>query len=414
MVVEGTQQALLTFIEKIERLGLFQEDFVPPIKIDQVWLTFCRHARTVIETPVGALLLVDEDTREFQLRRVSPESQRQVCEKERLSQIECGSFGWVIERGRPALVPSMVLRELPSLFVLPLITAQQTLGAIFLFTPLSQASITQENHRLLTLLSKQCAMVIENALLYRKLTQEHASLLEAQKRAIEAEKLAALGRVTAGACHEILNPLNIISGHLQMARMEEDLPAMLDCNLDNMKQQADRISLVVKGLLHFSATSMIEKELVDINEILVDVIDHHSANGLEQPAYKITCRLDGQLGKIHGSSEALYQLFDNLLRNAREAMTAGGRLAVKSFIDAVQGDIVVVVEDDGIGIAAEDMPKVFEPFFTTKTDQHQIGLGLALAYGIVRNHGGDIRIMSKLRKGTTVQVRFTRQTLKSR
>jgi signal transduction histidine kinase len=409
MSTEGTQEALLTFIDKIERLGLFQEDMIPPVGIDQVWQAYCKYAQAVIKTPVGALYLVDEESHEFLLRSSTPASQRGNCEKEMLGQIECGSFGWVIERRRPALVPSIVLRGLPSLFILPLVTAKKTLGAIFLFSPLSEASVTTENYRLLTLLTKQCALVFENSFLYQKLNKEHAALLEAQDQVIAAEKMAALGRVTAGACHEILNPLNIISGHLQVARMDENLPALLDRNLENLKQQADRIGHVVKGLLHFSTGTLIKKDLINLNEILANTIDHHIDDCLVPQAITINACLDEKKALMQGSAEAIYQLFDHLLRNAREAMPGGGTLCIKSYVDPAQPVLIIEFEDEGQGIATEDIPKVFEPFFTTKAAKGQAGLGLALAYGIVKDHGGDIHIRSESHKGTSVQLRFNLQ-----
>lgn len=179
MVEERT--ALLEFIEKIEQLNQFQDKIDTPSSINQIWEVFLADIGNLVKTQACALFLVDEDTHEFVLKHASPQDKGSIFRKEAGLQIDCGMFSWVINRRQPALLPALALDGDTSIVMLPLTTNRKTLGAVLVLTPIKESSITRENLKLLTMLVKQCSLVMENTLLYENLVKEHASLQRANE-----------------------------------------------------------------------------------------------------------------------------------------------------------------------------------------------------------------------------------------
>jgi len=175
------QRALLEFIEKTERLSQFQDKIDTPSSMDQIWGVFLSEFKNLIKVDVCALFLVDEDTHEFVLYDVSPRDQGPACQSEVDMQIDCGMFSWIINRRRPALVPSLIFKEAKTIIMLPLVTNRRTLGVVLVVAPVAESAITQEELKLATILLKQCSLVMENTILYEHLKKERDSLQRANK-----------------------------------------------------------------------------------------------------------------------------------------------------------------------------------------------------------------------------------------
>jgi diguanylate cyclase (GGDEF)-like protein len=173
--------ALLEFIDKIERLGQFQERIDFPASINEIWETFLADVQNLIAIEVCALFLVDENTQEFILKYAVPEDQGKACRDEIDLQIECGIFSWVIHRRQPSLVPALAFEKMKSVVMLPLSTVKRTLGIVLILTSTQESFITHENLRLLRILTRECSLVMENTLLYDGLRKEHQSLERANK-----------------------------------------------------------------------------------------------------------------------------------------------------------------------------------------------------------------------------------------
>jgi two-component system NtrC family sensor kinase len=354
--------------------------------------------------------LVDENTHEFVLTNASPEDKGPICQKEIDYQIECGMFSWIINRRQPALIPSFAFKDKKTIVMLPLSTVKRTLGVALVLTPIEESSITQESLKLLTMLAKQCSLVMENTLLFEHLRKEHETLKKAQAQIVQAEKLASIGRLAAGASHEILNPLNIISGHIQLLLMHKDLNPRFMRNLDIMRDQSDRIGKIVKGLLQFShhpKPRIREVKLRNLIEMVLSMFEHEARfHNIE-----IIKEIDPNLPSIMGDDERLSQVLFNLLSNSINAMPKGGTLRISAKTAANEGQlsgksgfIEIRFQDTGCGIAEENIDKIFDPFFTLKEDRNGIGLGLSLSYGIVREHGGTISVESKVNEGTSFTI----------
>jgi signal transduction histidine kinase len=403
-------QAVLEFTDKMEQLSQFQDKIDIPSNISQIWRVFLDDIRNSIKVEVCGLFLVDENTHEFVLTNASPEDKGPICQKEIDYQIECGMFSWIINRRQPALIPSFAFKDKKTIVMLPLSTVKRTLGVALVLTPIEESSITQESLKLLTMLAKQCSLVMENTLLFEHLRKEHETLKKAQAQIVQAEKLASIGRLAAGASHEILNPLNIISGHIQLLLMHKDLNPRFMRNLDIMRDQSDRIGKIVKGLLQFShhpKPRIREVKLRNLIEMVLSMFEHEARfHNIE-----IIKEIDPNLPSIMGDDERLSQVLFNLLSNSINAMPKGGTLRISAKTAANEGQlsgksgfIEIRFQDTGCGIAEENIDKIFDPFFTLKEDRNGIGLGLSLSYGIVREHGGTISVESKVNEGTSFTI----------
>jgi signal transduction histidine kinase len=408
--INKEQTALLEFIEKMEQMNRFQEKIDTPADIDQIWEVFLEEVGNSIDVDVCALFIVAEKTQEFVLKNVSPVDKESICRKEIDLQIDIGMLPWVINRRQPALIPSLAGKNRKTIIMLPLTTVKRTLGLTMLFTPIKESSITQENLKLLAMLSKECSLVLENTFLYESLKEEHESLQKAQSEVARAEKLASMGRLTAGACHEILNPLNIISSHVQFMMMDEDLKPNVSNYLNIMHLQSNRIAAIVQGLLQFSRAGIQNLTKIKINDVIESALAQ-ARHELKLDKIQIVQKLENDLPVITGDMASLTKVFIILVVNARDAMPTGGVLTISTKIcqkkEILPGEsdfIETIFMDTGCGISGENIRKIFDPFFTTKEAGAGTGLGLALSDGIIRDHGGIINVESEVDKGTKFAV----------
>jgi PAS domain S-box-containing protein len=216
-----------------------------------------------------------------------------------------------------------------------------------------------------------------------------------------SEKMASVGLLAAGVAHEVNTPLTGISSYTQMLRDKiggDDPRAAL---LEKIEKQAFRASKIINSLLNFSRSAGSEFDTVDVNKIVGDVlslVEHQ----LETSRIKVRRELAAALPPVRGNENRLQQVFFNLVLNARDAMPRGGWLTLATYAD---DDMVVVeVKDTGTGIKREHIRRIYDPFFTTKGIGRGTGLGLAVSYGILQEHGGAIFVDSVPGQGTTFQV----------
>jgi len=180
--------------------------------------------------------------------------------------------------------------------------------------------------------------------------------------------------------------------------------------LEKITQQTFRASEIVNGLLNFSRTSGTEFASVDLNRLIRDtltLLEHQ----FKTAGIRVETELDPKLPRIHGSEGKLQQVALNLLLNARDAMhgCADARIRITTHVSA--GRVSVVVQDFGTGIEPENLKRIYDPFFTTKTQprngQHKgTGLGLAVSYGIMQEHGGKMHVESVVGVGTVFRLEF--------
>jgi two-component system NtrC family sensor kinase len=224
-----------------------------------------------------------------------------------------------------------------------------------------------------------------------------------------AEKLAAVGRLAAGVVHEINNPLATIAACAESLeqRVEEgafdgnEAAEDLSEYLGLIKSEAFRCKSITTGLLDFSRIRTGNRLPLDIGEILrssANLISHQKRGD----NIEIALEIGDDLPLVNADAGQLQQALIALATNAIDAMPNGGKLTFRAT--SQRNRVAVEVEDTGVGIPTEDMSKIFEPFYTTKEVGKGTGLGLAVCYGIITDHGGRLSVRSNVGKGTTFTI----------
>jgi two-component system, NtrC family, sensor kinase len=220
---------------------------------------------------------------------------------------------------------------------------------------------------------------------------------------MQAEKLSSIGLLAAGIAHEVNTPIAGISSYTQMLLQNTPESDQRKPILEKIEKQTFRAAEIVNGLLNFSRMNASEFKALDINQLISDslaLMNHQ----LQQNHIKVESRFDDSLPPIYGNMGKLQQVFVNLFLNARDAMPSGGELAVQTGMN--ESMVIVDISDTGMGISEENLKKIFDPFFTTKALGKGTGLGLAVTYGIIQEHGGRIFVDSDFGKGTHFRLKL--------
>ena len=408
---EGSDlQALRDLAQKIEELIYFPDRIEKPARIDEIWEAFSREINHHIDTEVCALFRVNDRTHEFELSHWLPGHVGEQCQQEIDAQIECGMFAWIINRRLPAIIPSLVFKNHQTLIMLPLTTQTQTLGLVMVVTPIHETAITHERLKLLAILAKQCALIMENTILYAQLQNEHESLQRAQNRIIQAGKFAAFGRMTSGAFHEFLNPLNILSGHLQLMQMTALPVDQVQAYAALMDTQTKRMAAMVKELQRFSAPRKRQSEVVPIAPLVRETLEAARRRHAERKvACEFECKVDNP--RVDVNPEDFQNVLARMLDNAFEAIPHSGRIGIQLGV-GIPGDnaptdkkmVVCCLTDSGRGISADNLAKIFDPFFTTKDIGNGTGLNLSICYALIQSMGGTITVQSEAGAGATFSI----------
>ncbi|MEN6385087.1 MAG: [Fe-Fe] hydrogenase large subunit C-terminal domain-containing protein [Phycisphaerales bacterium] len=225
------------------------------------------------------------------------------------------------------------------------------------------------------------------------LAMSNHQLASTQEALMQSEKLASMGQLAAGVAHEINNPLGVVLmyAHLLLEKYESDNTLSSDLRL--IAEQADRCKKIVGGLLNFARKNKAILQPTDICEIIEKSIQAvPNGKGVE---IRVENQYENKIAEMDG--DQMSQVFSNLIANAIAATNAKGLITI--LVGGDEKKVNVKVIDSGTGIAKENVSKIFDPFFTTKQIGEGTGLGLAVAYGIVKMHRGDIKVESNADAG---------------
>jgi two-component system NtrC family sensor kinase len=241
--------------------------------------------------------------------------------------------------------------------------------------------------------------------LEEKVEQRTEELVTMQAMMARAERLASLGQLSAGVAHEINNPLGAILSltALTLEDMPPDDPNRED--LEEVVRQSIRCRNIVKGLLEFSRQSPFNKELLDLNRVLLETLALIDKQALFMNVIVVK-HLDPELPQVLADASQCQQLFMNILINAVQAMDEKGTVTIVTRRSADRHSVEVAISDTGRGIPPERIDRIFDPFYSTKPSGMGTGLGLSIAYGIVTEHQGAISVASEVGKGSTFTVRL--------
>ncbi len=237
----------------------------------------------------------------------------------------------------------------------------------------------------------------------RQLLLARKRMEAANKKLIQAEKLASIGRISATIAHEIRNPLTSANLNIQKVLQGENLEEVQKEHLNLSREGIVQIEKFIKELLNFVRVSELNKERFSVHEIIEESVKMIS-DSLEEKKIKLSEYYKKDLPLVYVDGDKLRQVILNLLCNARDAVRKGGEIGIFAYLSKGEGRKKVIIEviDNGCGIPDEDREKIFEPFFTTKSSG--IGLGLANAQKIVEQHQGSIRVKETEQQGTSFEI----------
>ncbi len=253
--------------------------------------------------------------------------------------------------------------------------------------------LNEEQH-LLDTIAGNVSLIIE-----RKEAEQEKAKLTKQLR--HADRLATLGQLAAGVAHEINEPLANILGFAQLGKKTEGIPMQLERDLEKIISSCLHAREIVKKLLIFARQAPTQKDNIDINYLVEDVISFFDSRFNKQ-GIKVHLLPDPELPQIKADPSQMRQVITNLVVNAMQAMPDGGNLTITTT--GIKNGISVVIEDTGEGMSQKVMKQIFVPFFTTKEVGHGTGLGLPVVHGIITSHGGSINVESSPDKGSRFEV----------
>ncbi|MCE5268875.1 MAG: hypothetical protein LLG00_13430 [Planctomycetaceae bacterium] len=222
-----------------------------------------------------------------------------------------------------------------------------------------------------------------------ELKVSHAELATTQEALLHSEKLAGMGQLAAGIAHEVNNPLGVVLMYAHLLLDECDPQSRIREDVAMIAEQADRCKKIVAGLLHFARQNKVSRVPIDIREVVDRTL--RAMTIPDSVSLEIQNEADDPIAAV--DRDQIVQVLTNLISNALAAMEGGGKLTIRTTGN--EHRITIAVSDTGVGISAENMKKIFDPFFTTKQMGKGTGLGLAVSYGIVKMHSGDIRVQSQ-------------------
>jgi len=241
--------------------------------------------------------------------------------------------------------------------------------------------------------------------LEEKVKQRTEELVVMHDRVAQSERLASLGMLAAGVAHEINNPLTgiVTYAHLLLERLAAD--SREHDMAQKIATQANRCRVIIRGLLDFARQRKPDKRPCSVNAVLAECVALVAHQSLFHNI-EIVKRFGEDLPLVPMDPSQIQQVFMNVIINAAEAMLEGGRLTLTTRYDAGGECVEAEFADSGCGIGEADMERIFDPFFTTKGARRGTGLGLAVSFGIVKEHKGTIGVESEIGKGTTFSVRL--------
>jgi hypothetical protein len=287
--------------------------------------------------------------------------------------------------------------------VVPMIVRDKAIGAIIADNIYSMVPISEEHVQLLTMFANQAGLVIEIAEMYKHLEQEKNKLKDAyrqisltQEKLLEAERLAAVGKMAAYVSHEIRNPLVTIGGFAQTILKHPEKIRQTQERIRIIVKEVNRLELILSEVLEFSKPVKPNFQPARINQVVNETCVLIQR---ELPKKKIVLKkeLSPGLPKIVIGGKQVTQALLNVFKNSIYAMPRGGTITVAT--GRSDRYVAIAIKDTGKGIPRELADKLFTPFFTTK--RKGSGLGLAVTDQIVKDHGGRIEVKSEVGKGTT-------------
>jgi two-component system NtrC family sensor kinase len=228
-------------------------------------------------------------------------------------------------------------------------------------------------------------------------------LQKTQQALLQSEKLAAMGRLTSQIAHELNNPIYGIMNTLELLKTEIPPESKRRKILELSLSETQRLAEMLRNMLSFSKPEEEKRRPIRMNELIGGILLVMDKQ-MKESNIKVETAFDDEIPEIMASTNQMRQVLLNIFKNAKEAMPHGGILTVRT--NRENHHVLIHIQDTGVGIPEGIRNKIFEAFFTTKQKVKGVGLGLSVCYGIIKDHGGEIRVASEEGKGTTFTIRL--------
>ena len=284
--------------------------------------------------------------------------------------------------------------------IYPFIVMNQVRGMVCIGGKENNVPFDDNELQYLKIFLDQAGFAFENALLYQ-------AQKERTRKMYRADRLATLGELSAGAAHEIRNPLTSIRSSIQF--LKRKLNDSTDIEMANdLISEVDRINDIIEGMLSFAKPQPLKKENTQLKTILIQTVQL-VLNTARKNEIDIGFNYQADREDIFADPSQLKQVFLNIIMNSIQAIkSTPGKIEINVIFSEGKNNYapLYIIEfiDNGEGISNEDIDKIFDPFYTTKNEG--TGLGLSISYGIINQHGGDIEFFSEPGKGTKVKIRI--------
>ena len=385
------------------------------LEIESVLNNAMRWAEEFINAEASSIYELDEVNDELFIRLARGEKKDPV--KSIRLKVGEGIAGWVVQSCQPIVVHDVHNEEkfsdkydkitgfnTRSLICVPLTLRGKAIGAIQVLNKKSREPFSNADLEILTSMSHQIAVAMENAKLYQRLEQKFEltsqELKIAQERLIRTERLAAMGNLVNGVAHEIRNPITVIGGFAQRINNLSNDNIEIKKYIDIILGETARLERLVRKVHEFADVQSASLHPGNLESVIDKVLNRFRPLADRQNV-EIVTSFDNDLPLIDLDPSQLVIALSNIFENALESMHDNGRIELT--VNKVNDHrILIIVKDTGSGIATEEIDSVYDPFVTSKT--RGVGLGLTMVHQIIANHHGEIKITSKLYEGTTVTI----------
>jgi hypothetical protein len=386
------------------------------LRIEDVLNYAMKWAEEFMDAEASTVYELDEEKSELFIRIARGEKKASVeTIKFELGQ---GISGHVVQTGQPMVVQDVRKEKrfspkfdritgfrTRSMICVPLILRGKTIGALQVLNKKSGDLFTQIDVELLTSMSQQIAVAMENANLYRRLEKRFdlttRELKAAQDKLVLSERLVAMSHLVQGVAHEIRNPVTTIGGFARRIKKILKKDPEVDKYLNVILEESERLESLVRQVHEYSSVLAATLAIDDIRATLHEVVNKFEPIAQQQGVSLVT-KIDESLPLTRMASAQIMTALSNIMENALEAMPNGGELVLEA--KQRNSQLFIKILDTGHGIRQEYLNSVYDPFFSSKT--HGAGLGLAMVYQIVKNHDGEITIQSQEGKGTSVTIQL--------
>jgi len=413
MRIRRSEQALRRRNQELSALIEINRMVTSSLELDGVLEATIEGIREILRVEAGSLVLADEEAGMLVFRKTFSPEQGWITG--RTIQPGEGIVGYVVQSGEPQLVNNVehdshfsaeVDEEAGfasrAILCVPLRVRDRLIGAIEVINKLDGA-FTEQDLELLEAMAASVAVAVDNASLYNELAEFAKELERSQAQLVQAEKMAAIGRLSASVAHEINNPLQAIHNSLHLSlheRLGDDKRLQY---LSMAQAEVQRLIEIVQRMLDFYRPSRGGVVPTDVSSIVENVLAL-ARKRLQHGGIRVHTFLSPNLPLVPVVSDQITQVFLNIVINAVEAMPSGGDLRLETMLSEGGEWVLAYFHDTGPGMSSEQIANLFEPFYTTKSDG--TGLGLAISYGIVEHHGGVIEVSSYPGQGTTFVVKL--------